>query len=74
MNPDVVETSIPLNVRGEMKLWAAVMVKGVDDYHSGDRSANYWFWSDDYHVGSFNWLCDLFNADPDYIRNRVKNA
>jgi hypothetical protein len=74
MNPDIVEEVTPVEIRAEMKLWAAVMALGLKDYHAKDRSAVHWFWSEDNHVGSFVWVCDLFKIDPDYARNRAQNA
>jgi hypothetical protein len=39
-----------------------------------DRKAiREWFASDEEHVGSFNWLCDLFGYDANRVRGLVEN-
>lgn len=74
MNPDVVEDAICHDSRGEMKMWSACLLQGIRDYKDGHRDAVYWLWSDDIFVGSFVWLCDLFNINPEYAREKVRNA
>ena len=61
-----------------LRLWASVMRLGVSDYctarankaPTGDHRV-VWFESNDYHQGSFTWLCDLFGLDYDKARSQV---
>ncbi len=73
MDPDVLEEVTPVEIRAEMKLWAAVMAMGLKDYKAKDRAAISWFWSHDVFPGSFEWLCEVFLIDPEYARNRAQN-
>ena len=54
----------------EKTLWAAVMSDGILGAAKGfygdtryEAELN-WFLSEDTHVGSFKWLCDVFDLDP----------
>ena len=57
-----------------IRMWAAVFRAGLldaaDNFKLGYR--NSWFESDDQYPGSFVWLCDLFNLDPDKARSMVR--
>lgn len=77
-HPDVEETNRSPIIRGYMRLWAAVMQRGISDYctartRKGYRhtSVYHWFWSNEHRTGSFCWICDLFDIDPDRARTQV---
>lgn len=63
-------------------LWAAVLARAVDDYrYSGNnkeslayrKDARQWVRCTDYvGVGSFNYVCEVLNLDPDAVRDRLK--
>jgi hypothetical protein len=50
-------------------LWSAVLGRAADDImsrqHIAQSSAKYWFKSRMYGVGSFCWICDVLDLDPD---------
>ncbi len=75
---EIKELIIPEECKREAALWAAVFVQGIRDYKSNSPefhpSAKRWFWSDEYHTGSFLWLCELFCITPEFARERIKNA
>ena len=64
------------------RLWAAVFRQGCVDAawdfatHKHDREhyPEAWLWlnATDDEVGSFIWLCDLFDLDPDRARSQVR--
>jgi hypothetical protein len=63
----------------EPKLWAAVLLQAVSDCIKPRRSspgykdddARRWFLSDRHGVGSFRWVCEALDLDPQAIRDRV---
>lgn len=62
----------------ELALWAAVFSQGARDYAISCmlRQPPYdepqeWFWSDEDHIGSFVWLCDVFNLQPHHARSQI---
>ena len=46
------------------------LMETATQFKGGHRST--WFDSDAEHVGSFVWLCDLFNLDPDRARSMAR--
>jgi hypothetical protein len=54
----------------EHALWAAVLRQGFDDALSNDLSAQHWLFSERTSIGSFNWICDIFDLDPEETRAR----
>jgi len=81
-------SQIPEELLPEYRVWVEVMFLGILDaaMHHGhrlgadiswskDRAQAYWWISDDgmRDVGSFRWCCDLFNLDPERVRNGVFN-
>lgn len=80
MIPLDIEHESPSSVSGQtfacLKLWAAVMELAVLDFRRGGadikRSAKYYIFLDQgTHVGSFNWICLLFDRDPNTVREAV---
>lgn len=65
-----------------LRLWAAKLLMHKKDYdriHTrGPRSyatkkAEHWFFIDDSHaVGTFAWICAIFNKDVDLVRTRIQ--
>jgi hypothetical protein len=58
-----------------IRLWAAVFRLGLADAalhfrNTGEQSP--WISCDDRHPGSFIWLCELFDIDPDYARSAAR--
>lgn len=45
-----------------LDLWAAVLRQALNDLHMPE--AKQYFKSNDYYVGSFLWICDLFGLNP----------
>lgn len=37
-------------------------------------TARIWINSDANHIGSFVWVCELFDIDPNYAKRRIKEA
>lgn len=56
----------------EFDLWAAVLMQAVEDYKEGDLDARFYLTKDDDHAGSFNWICSMFDVEPDYIRHKLQ--
>ncbi|MBF0477096.1 MAG: hypothetical protein HQK59_14970 [Deltaproteobacteria bacterium] len=56
----------------EFDLWAAVLMQAVEDYKEGDLDARFYLTKDDDNTGSFNWICSMFDVEPDYIRNKLQ--
>lgn len=55
--------------RPYLRLWIAVLNKGLQDYYSGRDGG--WLGSDKNEIGSFVWLCELIDWDPDVIRRKA---
>lgn len=62
----------------ELALWAAVFSQGARDYAIScmireplAAEPQVWFWSDEDHIGSFVWLCDVFNLQPRHARSQI---
>ena len=65
-------------VRPYLRLWAEVMRGGVQDFCTARALARpnidpriNWMWSNDVFPGSFIWLCDLFDLEPEKARSQV---
>jgi len=54
------------------KLWAAVLDQAVGDA-TFENEARAWFQSTREGVGSFLWVCDTLNLDPDSIKRKLNN-
>lgn len=60
------------------RLWASVFKQGISDVCTA-RAAGAaleseplrWFYSNEWHIGSFVWLCDLFEFGVEPARSRV---
>ena len=71
----------------ERKLWAAVLIQAVDDLKiklrlkEGEQTKNNkqylknqakaYFKTNRTHIGSFIWICNLFNINPDLARKAI---
>lgn len=80
MNSILLDEVVPHDseVRPYLRLWAEVMRQGVGDFCTarGRRENNNnphaeWLYSNATGVGTFVWLCDLFEFDPDKARSQV---
>ena len=65
----------------EKKLWAAVLGQAIHDLeknNNGEYPPDKWFTSDYDEPGSFLWICELFEIDPEKtktaISRRIKNG
>jgi hypothetical protein len=76
------DNQLDQQTRNCLRLWAVVFRGGLLDYarliktyrstkHAAVISSrlHMWFWSDDEGVQSFNWMCRLFDMEPDTARN-----
>ncbi len=64
----------------ELDLWRAVLARSLRDFAGVDayvtpfervqlkRRARFWFSSDEFSLGSFRWICQTLDLDPDYFR------
>lgn len=63
-----------------LKLWASAFVRAIRDYAearaSGKDSAPIVVWLESRldEPGSFIWMCDLFDYDPDRWRDKVRSS
>lgn len=66
--------SLDHETRACLRLWAAVFAVGIQESAEEFRSGYepFWFYSDDRHPGSFVWLCELFDLDPERARNEAR--
>jgi hypothetical protein len=81
LDPAVIDQSSP--IPAERRLWAAVQRQAVCDFLGIDRhcesarwpmlrnSAEAWFFSDRYTMGSFRWVCDELELDAGWLRRRL---
>lgn len=74
------------DLTGEVGLWGAVLMRAHDDlalgrdiYHGEvaqqfDRGARAraWFRSNETHIGSFQWVCDVTGIDRDAVIDKIK--
>ena len=53
-------------------LWAAVLKQAIKDANQNTKNPlnnpYLWFHSDSHAVGSFLWICNILNIDPESIR------
>lgn len=73
---DVDVDRIPIANRPYIRLWAAVFQQGISDACTARAKREegkdlLWFYSEVETVGSFNWLCELFNIRPEKARARI---
>lgn len=74
------------DVESERQLWAAALLNALRDsigrglVNDGkvaktlsERDAKEWFASNAYYVGSFKWICELLELEPDNIRRKIEN-
>lgn len=59
-----------------MRLWRKALRQAVEDLHTEEHrdDAVRFFLCNKYCVGSFLWMCDIFNIDPQAIRRRYKSV
>ena len=64
----------------EHKLWAAVLLQAIHDVHIKESEKYPRYWRNDaigwfkaklIHVGSFIWICELFDMDAEQVRSLV---
>ncbi|MBF0551137.1 MAG: hypothetical protein HQK60_11445 [Deltaproteobacteria bacterium] len=56
----------------EFDLWAAVLMRAIEDYREGDQDAKQYLAGEGDYPGSFNWICAMLDLEPEYIRDRLK--
>ena len=51
-------------------LWAAIVYQAIADMnHAGyARKASEWIYSDQQHIGSMRWVCDMIDLDYDRLQ------
>ena len=58
------------------KLWIAVLKQAIKDSQRDAKSSivrsQLWFYHDSKEVGSYLWICDILNLDPESIRSSIK--
>jgi len=59
-----------------LRLWAAVLYLAITDFRRGKDdtrkgAVQYLFFDDSIRVGSFSWICLLFNRDPNVTREHI---
>jgi hypothetical protein len=54
-------------------LWASVLEQAVKDARNDAEGAWAWLHSEDQGIGSFLWICDIFEISPDLIRSNIGN-
>ena len=52
------------------KLWAAVLDRAIED-SAYEEDARAWFQSGREGIGSFLWICDTLELDPDSLKRRL---
>ena len=63
----------PQGLTSEEKLWQAVLLGAVFDLGNEHREeAQGWITSDVEEIGSFHWICDMLDIDPQYIRSVLR--
>lgn len=59
----------------EVRFWKRFFKMAVDDLYSLKRTyrrtAKAWFKNNDDGIGSFRWVCELFNLDPISVRKKL---
>ena len=55
------------------ELWAAVLKQAITDARQKQKqkAAVKWIQSDEWHVGSFNWCCSIFELSPAWVRSKL---
>lgn len=61
---------------GERLLWRAVLLNAMIVLQRSKRpgirmEAIQWFYSQNYHVGSFRWVCDILGLEKGHIRAAI---
>jgi hypothetical protein len=63
---------------GEIELWINVLWQAAYDFHRRDnceewaaQDAEEWFCSNSTALGSFLWICNSLDLNPDYLRERL---
>ncbi|MDL1957012.1 MAG: hypothetical protein LWW95_08230 [Candidatus Desulfofervidus auxilii] len=64
-----------------LRLWAAVLKRAVDDYKealTGNKkmtllSLKRWFYNKNNNVGTFRWICDLLNINPEWFLKKLES-
>jgi hypothetical protein len=65
------------DIKPYIDLWAAVFKLGIIDAtydwasERAHKPAVTWVFSDDRHVGSFLWICDVFSLCPSHVRDSL---
>jgi len=82
---DGIEYGVNLRTQ-EHQLWAAVLEKAISDACAqrtaklnGDKLANEtiridavrWFECEEFEVGSFSWICEVLDLDPNPLRRQI---
>ena len=64
----------------EHRLWAAVLFQGLHDVHIKESEKHSGYWRDNARawcainridIGSFIWICELFDMNADQVRSLV---
>ena len=78
ISAEIQPTRIPEECKREVSLWAAVLHRAILDYKKGtgkvQESAQAWIESDENCVASFVWVCDIFDLNHKFAREKIQNA
>ncbi|MBC8457979.1 MAG: hypothetical protein H8D67_08295 [Deltaproteobacteria bacterium] len=79
MKRDTIESDMVEN--RSKQLWAAVLIGAIEDVKKlavtkshdsvSKEEAKAWFQSDSKEIGSFLWICEIFNLDHDCVRTSI---
>jgi hypothetical protein len=75
LHPDFdMGVSLDHETRSCLRLWAAVFAVGIQESAETvkDGREPYWFYADDHYPGSFVWLCELFDLEPERARSEAR--
>jgi hypothetical protein len=61
------------DVDPEKALWLSVLIQALKDLFIEKYAgpARGWIWCKDIRVGSFLWVCQILDLNPEKLRNRV---
>ena len=53
------------------KLWMVNLLHGIQQAMSGETKEIAWTFSEQWHVGSFSWICEHLDIDKNALRERI---
>ena len=67
-----------IELQGEIELWISVLWRAAYDFHgrfgadeTTQQDAEGWLYSTSTALGSFLWVCNSLDLNPDYLRERL---